>query len=89
MEELKQEAPELTAGYIMPFNIVGPPLTSADFLTMEYSTINRNFVSSAKTDHKDVFVWTPNDDAEIQSDAVLRCGRHHYRSDGYFEPNPQ
>ena len=32
---------------------------------MEYSTINRNFVSSAKTDHKDVFVWTPNDDAEI------------------------
>ncbi len=65
VEELKQEAPELTAGYIMPFNIVGPPLTSADFLTMEYSTINRNFVSSAKTDHKDVFVWTPNDDAEI------------------------
>lgn len=31
VEELKQEAPELTAGYIMPFNIVGPPLTSADF----------------------------------------------------------
>jgi glycerophosphoryl diester phosphodiesterase len=65
VEELKQSAPELTVGYIMPFNIVGPPLTSADFLTMEYSTINRNFISSAKADQKDVFVWTPNDDAEI------------------------
>jgi glycerophosphoryl diester phosphodiesterase len=61
VEELKEKAPELTSGYIMPFNVVGPPLTSADFLTMEYSTINRNFIASARTDGKEVFVWTPND----------------------------
>ena len=55
---------------------------------MEYSTINRNFVSSAKTDHKDVFVWTPNDDAEISRMQFYGVDGHHYRSDGYFEPNP-
>ncbi len=26
---------------------------------MEYSTINRNFIASARTDGKEVFVWTP------------------------------
>ena len=61
VEELKAQAPQLISGYIMPFNVVGPPLTSADFLTMEYSTINRNFIASARTDGKEVFVWTPND----------------------------
>jgi glycerophosphoryl diester phosphodiesterase len=65
VEELKQAAPELTVGYIMPFNIVGPPITSADFLTMEFSTINRNFVTSAKNDNKEVFVWTPNSEDDI------------------------
>jgi glycerophosphoryl diester phosphodiesterase len=65
VEDLKQAAPELTVGYIMPFNIVGPPITSADFLTMEFSTINRNFVTSAKNDNKEVFVWTPNSEDDI------------------------
>lgn len=65
VEELKTQAPELVTGYIMPFNIVGPPITSADFLTMEFSTINRNFIASAKADDKEVFVWTPNDTDDI------------------------
>lgn len=62
VEAIKQQAPELTVGYILPFNVVGPPITAADFLTMEYSTINRNFINSAKADGKRVFVWTPNDE---------------------------
>ncbi|KAF1303319.1 glycerophosphodiester phosphodiesterase [Enterococcus saccharolyticus] len=62
VEEIKQQAPELTAGYILPFNLVGPPITEADFLTMEYSTLNRNFINSAHRDGKQVFVWTPNDE---------------------------
>lgn len=51
----------------LPFNIVGPPVTPADFLTMEYSTINRNFINSAHQDGKEVYVWTIND-----SDAMSR-----------------
>lgn len=60
VEEVKHRSPFLTVGYILPFNVVGPPTTSADFLTMEYSTINRNFIEAAHQDGKRVFVWTPN-----------------------------
>ena len=65
VEEIKQAAPEIPTGYILPFNLVGPPQTDADFLTMEYSTINRNFITSAKADGKKVFVWTPNSEDDI------------------------
>ncbi|MFV0558024.1 MAG: glycerophosphoryl diester phosphodiesterase membrane domain-containing protein [Enterococcus sp.] len=67
VEEIKKQAPELLVGYILPFNVVGPPNTTADFLTMEYSTINRNFIEAAQKDGKKVFVWTPN-----SSDAIER-----------------
>lgn len=67
VEDLKKVEPKFYVGYILPFNIVGPPITSADFLTMEYSTINRNFISSAHADDKKVYVWTVND-----SDAISR-----------------
>jgi glycerophosphoryl diester phosphodiesterase len=62
IEEIKQTAPELTAGYILPFSLVGPPISQADFLTMEYTTLNRNFINAAHADSKQVYVWTPNDE---------------------------
>ena len=65
VESLKTQVPQLTVGYILPFNVVGPPITKADFLTMEYSTINHNFISSAKEDGKKVFVWTPNSSEDM------------------------
>ncbi|MFV0559480.1 MAG: glycerophosphoryl diester phosphodiesterase membrane domain-containing protein [Enterococcus sp.] len=65
--DLKRIEPKFYVGYILPFNVVGPPITTADFLTMEYSTINRSFIDSAHSDGKKVFVWTIND-----SDAINR-----------------
>lgn len=67
VSDLKKANPNFYVGYILPFNIVGPPVTPADFLTMEYSTINRNFIDSAHQDGKKVYVWTIND-----SDAMSR-----------------
>ncbi|WP_407960695.1 glycerophosphoryl diester phosphodiesterase membrane domain-containing protein [Enterococcus faecium] len=67
VSDLKEAEPNFYVGYILPFNIVGPPVTPADFLTMEYSTINRNFINSAHQDGKEVYVWTIND-----SDAMSR-----------------
>lgn len=67
VEKIKKKAPALVVGYIMPFNIVGPPVSSADFLTMEYSTINGDFIDAARNDHKKVYVWTVN-----SADAVSR-----------------
>lgn len=60
VSDLKNANPNFYVGYILPFNIVGPPVTPADFLTMEYSTINRNFIDSAHQDGKKVYVWTVN-----------------------------
>ena len=67
VSDLKNANPNFYVGYILPFNIVGPPVTPADFLTMEYSTINRNFIDSSHQDGKKVYVWTVND-----SDGISR-----------------
>ncbi|RXE79426.1 glycerophosphoryl diester phosphodiesterase membrane domain-containing protein [Enterococcus durans] len=67
VSDLKKANPNFYVGYILLFNIVGPPVTPADFLTMEYSTINRNFIDSTHQDGKKVYVWTIND-----SDAISR-----------------
>lgn len=60
VEELKSSNPNLCVGYIMPFNFIGPPKTRADFLTMEYSTLNKDFVAAAHQEGKKVIAWTPN-----------------------------
>lgn len=60
--QLKEKVPEFYVGYIMPFNIVGPPVSKVDFFTMEYTTLNRNFIDAAHDDGKDVFAWTVNDE---------------------------
>lgn len=65
VSDLKAENPNFYVGYILLFNLVGPPVTPADFLTMEYSTINRNFIDSAHQDGKKVYVWTPNDSDDM------------------------
>lgn len=66
VETLKEKEPALKVGYILPFNIIGPPKSSADFLTMEYSTINRNFIDAAKEDGKKVYVWTVNNEEAMK-----------------------
>lgn len=65
IEEIKKQAPELTAGYILPFSLVGPPITQADFITIEYTTLTRNFIQTVQEDGKQVFVWTTNDEDTI------------------------
>lgn len=61
VETVKKEAPKISVGYILPFNLIGPPQTSADFLVMEMTTLTSQFVTVAHQDQKEVFVWTPND----------------------------
>lgn len=65
VEQLKKAQPKLNVGYILPFNIVGPPITKANFLTMEYSTVNQNFMDAAHADQKKVYLWTPNTEETI------------------------
>ena len=60
-QELKEKEPDFYVGYILPFNIVGTPISKVDFFTMEYSTLNRSFINTAHADGKKVFAWTVND----------------------------
>ncbi|WP_086330332.1 glycerophosphoryl diester phosphodiesterase membrane domain-containing protein [Candidatus Enterococcus mansonii] len=59
--QLKKEEPDFYVGYILPFNIVGPPVANVDFFTMEYTTLNKNFINAAHSDGKKVYAWTVND----------------------------
>ncbi|MBO0475876.1 glycerophosphodiester phosphodiesterase [Vagococcus sp. DIV0080] len=60
--ELKEKKPEFVVGYIMPFSVVGPPEGDMDFFTLEYTTLNSNFIDSANAQGKAVYAWTPNDE---------------------------
>lgn len=60
--KLKQKKPSFYVGYILPFNIIGPPISDVDFFTMEYTTLNQNFINAAHNDKKKVYAWTPNDE---------------------------
>ncbi|MGO3732705.1 MAG: glycerophosphoryl diester phosphodiesterase membrane domain-containing protein [Vagococcus sp.] len=60
--ELKEKEPNFYVGYIMPFSVVGPPKGDIDFFTLEYTTLNSNFITSANAENKKVYAWTPNDE---------------------------
>lgn len=63
--ELKEAEPRFYVGYILPFNLVGPPISKADFFTMEYSTLNQNFINAAHRDGKQVYAWTVNSETAM------------------------
>lgn len=65
IEDAKKIAPTVEAGYIVPFNIIGPPKSHSDFYTVEFSTVNKHFMQAAHNDGKKVFAWTPNDEKSI------------------------
>lgn len=56
---LKQKESDFYVGYILPFNIVGPPISNVDFFTMEYTTLNRNFINAAHNDGKKFMLGQP------------------------------
>ncbi|WP_069824972.1 glycerophosphodiester phosphodiesterase [Pediococcus pentosaceus] len=62
VEKLKELNPKLTVGYILPFNFIGVPQSSADFYTMEYSTLNNSFLLTAELTGRKVYAWTVNSD---------------------------
>lgn len=66
-------------GYIFTFQYCWAPCDAlADFLTMEYSTINRNFINSAHQDGKEVYVWD-NNDSDAMSRMMFYGGWYHNR----------
>ena len=58
--KLKKINPRLTVLYIQPYNL-GNPQGVADGFSMEYSTLNQDFITQAQWQHKPVYAWTVND----------------------------
>jgi len=61
IEQSKRYMPRVAADYILSFNLTGVPISDADGFTMEYTTLNSNFVDNAHAINKKVYAWTVND----------------------------
>lgn len=57
MTQLKKQRPNLVTGIITPFNIALMPKNSTDFYSLEFHTLNRQFIQQAWAQHKKVYAW--------------------------------
>lgn len=60
VEGLKEINPRLKVLYIQPYNFTYPS-SKADGYSMEYSTLNSDFIWQAHLEHHPVYAWTVND----------------------------
>lgn len=63
--ELKKINPRLTVLYIQPYNF-GNPQGAADGYSMEYSTLNQDFITQAHWQHEPVYAWTVNEEGVMK-----------------------
>lgn len=61
IEGLHQINPKLTVLYIQPYNFTYPQ-SVADGYSMEYSTLNSDFIWQSHLQHHPVYAWTVNDE---------------------------
>gem|GEM_PF-269619 len=66
IEQLKQQRPEVYAGYILPFAVGGLPPTTVDFYVVEEGSANASTLAAARAAGKSVFVWTVNDEGSMR-----------------------
>ena len=57
---MKKLNPRLAVLYIQPYNF-GYPQSVADGYSMEYSTLNQDFITQAHWKHQPVYAWTVNE----------------------------
>ncbi|AVK62085.1 glycerophosphodiester phosphodiesterase [Lactobacillus sp. CBA3605] len=65
IEQARTQMPKVSAGYILPYNLIGVPHSQATFFTMEYSTLNSSFVRDVHAQHKQVYAWTVNQEKDM------------------------
>ena len=69
--EIEKVLPQLKTYLILPFNSIYPQ-TVADGYTMEYTSLDQNFMMKSWLRGKSVYVWTPNDEDEMTRMAMLQ-----------------
>lgn len=76
---LKKINPKLKVLYIQPYNF-GNPQGAADGYSMEYSTLNQDFITQAHWQRQPVYAWTVNEEG-IMKQAMYN------RADGIITDN--
>ncbi|WP_180752698.1 glycerophosphodiester phosphodiesterase [Lactococcus fujiensis] len=66
IQELRTQAPAIKAFYIMIFNSSGVPESKASGFSMEKSTLDQSFVSTAQSRGQEVYTWDIDDAASLQ-----------------------
>ena len=69
--QLKQKAPKLFVSFILPYNLTFPE-THANAYTMEATTLDSDFVSSAERRHQQVYAWTVDDTDQMDQMMFLQ-----------------
>lgn len=78
---VKQTSPETKTGILVALNIGHLPDTKADFIGLEEFSVNQRLIKQAKSEDKNLFVWTVNQEYLIQN--ALRMN-----VDGIITNNP-
>ncbi len=69
--EIKQYSEQLVSFFILPFNSIYPT-TVADGYTMEYTSLDQNFLIKSWLRGKSVYAWTPNDEDSMTRMMLLQ-----------------
>ncbi|MBS8082277.1 glycerophosphodiester phosphodiesterase [Streptococcus suis] len=69
--EIKQYSEKLVSFFILPFNSIYPT-TVADGYTMEYTSLDQNFMTKSWIRGKSVYAWTPNDEESMTKMLLLQ-----------------
>ncbi|HEL1585704.1 TPA: glycerophosphodiester phosphodiesterase [Streptococcus suis] len=69
--EVKEYDEALVSFFILPFNSIYPQ-TLADGYTMEYSSLDQNFMVKSWLHGKSVYAWTPNDEETMTQMILLQ-----------------
>ncbi len=69
---MKKIFPTLAVGYILPFDLLGAPKTSLDFINIEAKTANGDLIQYLRQQKQKIYVWSIN---SKQQAAVFRFQR--------------
>ncbi|HFI0595577.1 TPA: glycerophosphodiester phosphodiesterase [Streptococcus suis] len=69
--EVKEYSKKLVSFFILPFNSIYPT-TVADGYTMEYTSLDQNFILKSWIKGKSVYAWTPNEEESMTKMLLLQ-----------------
>lgn len=67
--QLKQAFPSQQVGYILPFDLLGSPENTLDFVNIEARTANSDLIQKLQKNQQNVYIWSAN--SQQQTDIFM------------------